>query len=154
MSMSPQDIFNKYKRQSLGMPKASPSSSTKISGLVSIHYIFIGNYKCTCTCGYFLLLHLLCVVFEASLFLFLVQYSLVCCSSWLDHIMFVWERDTRSVFIAQSTLVSFLLLCECSLFASTAFSIRFVQNFFVLICSQVCSTLWSLMISTLVSCSK
>jgi hypothetical protein len=25
---------------------------------------------------------------------FSFQFSLVCCSSWLDHTMFVWERDT------------------------------------------------------------
>jgi hypothetical protein len=34
----------KYKRQSLGMPRGTPSSSTKISGHLSRHYIFIASY--------------------------------------------------------------------------------------------------------------
>ena len=53
MPMSPQDIFKKYKRQSLGMPKASPSSSTKISGPVSVHYIFIASYAMCCSWSVF-----------------------------------------------------------------------------------------------------
>jgi hypothetical protein len=44
MPMSPQEISNKYKRQSLGMPHGTPSSSTKISGHLSRHYIFIASY--------------------------------------------------------------------------------------------------------------
>jgi hypothetical protein len=44
MPMSPQEISNKYKRQSLGMPHGTPSSSTKISGHISRHYIFIASY--------------------------------------------------------------------------------------------------------------
>src|SRR3954470_16391293 len=38
--VSPQEIFKRYKCQSLGMPKASPSSSIKSSDL-SRHFIFI-----------------------------------------------------------------------------------------------------------------
>src|SRR4051812_10894834 len=38
--VSPQEISKWYKRESLGMPKASPSSSIKSSGL-SRHFIFI-----------------------------------------------------------------------------------------------------------------
>ena len=38
--VSPQEISKRYKRQSLGMPKASPSSLIKISGL-SRHLVFI-----------------------------------------------------------------------------------------------------------------
>ena len=49
MPMSPQDILKKYKRQSLGITKASPSSSTKKSGHVSIHYIFIASYSMCCS---------------------------------------------------------------------------------------------------------
>jgi hypothetical protein len=44
MPVSPQEISKRYKRQSLGMPKAPPSSSTKISGHFSRHYIFIASY--------------------------------------------------------------------------------------------------------------
>ena len=42
----------------------------------------------------FLLLHMLCVVLGASLFLFLVQFSLVFCSIQLDPSYFVLEKDT------------------------------------------------------------
>src|SRR3954467_734416 len=38
--VSPQEISKRYKCQSLGMPKASPSSSVKNSGL-SRHFVFI-----------------------------------------------------------------------------------------------------------------
>src|SRR3954470_16928192 len=38
--VSPQEISKRYKRQSLGMPKASPSSSIKNSGM-SRHFVFI-----------------------------------------------------------------------------------------------------------------
>jgi hypothetical protein len=40
------------------------------------------------------LLHILCVVFGASLFVFLVLFSFICCSIWLDPSILVWERDT------------------------------------------------------------
>jgi hypothetical protein len=41
----------------------------------------------------FLLIHMLCVVLGASLFLFLVFFCFVCYNKWLDHTMFVLERD-------------------------------------------------------------
>jgi hypothetical protein len=47
-------ISKKYKRQSLGMPKASPSSSTKISGHLSRHYIFIASYAMCCSWSVFI----------------------------------------------------------------------------------------------------
>jgi hypothetical protein len=49
MPMSPQELSKKYKRESLGMPKAPPSSSTKISGHLSRHYIFIASYAMYCS---------------------------------------------------------------------------------------------------------
>src|SRR3954466_6799451 len=42
----------------------------------------------------FLLLHILCVILGASLFLFSVWFILVCCNNWLDTSSFVFERDT------------------------------------------------------------
>jgi hypothetical protein len=42
----------------------------------------------------FLLLHILCVVLGASLFLFSVLFCFVCFNKWLDHTMFVLERHT------------------------------------------------------------
>jgi hypothetical protein len=44
MPMSPHEISKKYKRQSLEMPHGTPSSSTKISGHLSRHCIFIASY--------------------------------------------------------------------------------------------------------------
>ena len=66
--VSPQEISKRYKRQSLGMPKASPSSSIKSSGL-SRHFTFIVS----CTVVLFLehlsfrLLCLVCLVCLSSL---------------------------------------------------------------------------------------
>jgi hypothetical protein len=38
----------------LGMPKAPPSSSTKISGHLSRHYIFIASYAMCCSWSVFI----------------------------------------------------------------------------------------------------
>ena len=80
MPMSPQEIFKRYKRQSLGMPKASPSSSTK--------YQVIFQY------AIFLLLHILCVILGASQFLFLVFFCFVCCNKLLDPRNICFGEDT------------------------------------------------------------
>jgi hypothetical protein len=63
MSMSPQEISKKYKHQSFGMPHGTPSSSTKISGHLSRHYIFIASYA-------------LC--FSWSIFIFAFGFLLFC----------------------------------------------------------------------------
>jgi hypothetical protein len=47
----------------------------------------------------FLLLHILCVVLGATLFLLLVFFYFVCCNKWLDPNIFLLEK-THSVFIA------------------------------------------------------
>jgi hypothetical protein len=54
MPMSPQEISKKYKRQSLGMPHGTPSSSIKISGHLSRHYIFIASYAMCFSCSGFI----------------------------------------------------------------------------------------------------
>ena len=95
MPMSPQEIFKRYKRQSLGMPKASPSSSTK--------------YQVIFQCAIFLSLHILCVVLGASSFLFLVFFCFVCCNKQLDPIIHVLEK-THSILIAWNTLVFTLII--------------------------------------------
>src|SRR3954465_12136258 len=65
--VSPQEMSKRYKRQSLGMLKASPSSSIKSSGL-SRNFVFIVS----CTVMLFLerlsfiLLCLVCLVFLSS----------------------------------------------------------------------------------------
>jgi hypothetical protein len=75
--MSPQEISKKYKLQSLEMPHGTPSSSTKISGHLSRHYIFIASYA---------------MYLSWSVFIF--SLSFIFCNKWLDHTMFVLERDT------------------------------------------------------------
>src|SRR3954469_18419820 len=61
--VSPQEISKRYKRQILGMPKTSPSSSIKSSGL-SRHFVF--NVSCTVVLFLerlsFCLLFLVCLV--------------------------------------------------------------------------------------------
>jgi hypothetical protein len=76
--MSPQEISKRYKRQSLGMPPRHP--------------FFIGKNHVTFQDTIFLLLHALCVFLGASLFSLSVLFYF-CCNKWLDHIMFVLERD-------------------------------------------------------------
>jgi hypothetical protein len=63
MPMSPQEIYKKYKRESLGMPHGTPSSSTKISGHLSRHYIFIASYA---------------MCFSWSIFIFAFSFLLFC----------------------------------------------------------------------------
>ena len=75
-----------------------------------------------CFICYVLFLERLCFCFQFSI----VQFAVSHCQ--ITPCLF--GRETRSVFIAQNTLVSFLLLCECSLFASAAFSIRFCSELF------------------------
>jgi hypothetical protein len=85
MPMSPQEISKKYKRQSLGMPHGTPSSSTKIPGHLSRHYIFIASYA---------------MCFSWSVFIFaFIFFCFVCCNKWLDPNIFLLEK-THSIFIA------------------------------------------------------
>ena len=91
MPMSPQEISKRYKRQSLGMPWAYPSSSTK--------------YQVIFQDAIFLLLHMLCVVLGASSFLFLVFFCFVCCNQLGCILAFLCGREIHSVLIAQNTLV-------------------------------------------------
>ena len=121
MPMSPQEISKRYKRQSLGIPKASPFSSTKYQ------VIFLD--------AIFLLLHMLCVVLGAFYFCF------VCCIPSY----FFW-RMTHSIFIAQNTLVFTLIVLRVFSFASTAFS----SGFPLVFCSELVSFLQLGMISSLV----
>jgi hypothetical protein len=77
--------IQEVQRQSLGMPQGTPSSSTKISGHLSRHYIFIASYA---------------MCFSWSIFISLsVLFCFVCCNKWLDPNIFLLEK-THSVFIA------------------------------------------------------
>ena len=84
--VSPQEISKRYKRQSLGIPKASPSSSTKISGHLSRHYILIASYIICYSWS------IICFCFQFCFVLFAVVYG------WI--LAYLFWRETRSVFIA------------------------------------------------------
>ena len=45
-TVSPQELSKKYKRQSLGMPKASPSSSIKILGFFQTLHFYCFMHSC------------------------------------------------------------------------------------------------------------
>ena len=95
MPMSPQEIFKGTSVKAWGCPKASPSSSTKY------HVIF--------HCAILLLLHMLCVILGASLFLFLVFFCFVCCNQLGWILAFLCGRETHSAFsceYSQSSLIS------------------------------------------------
>src|SRR3954453_16753506 len=81
MPMSSQEICKKYKRQSLGMPKASPLHQQNTRSSFTC-YIFIASYVMCCSwsvLGFVFCFILLCFV--------LINKS-------LDHSILVWERDT------------------------------------------------------------
>ena len=72
------------------------------------------NYQILFQCAIFLLLHMICVILGASLFLFLILFCFVCCNKWLDPIIHVLEK-THSVLVAWNTLVFTLILLRACL---------------------------------------
>jgi hypothetical protein len=143
MPMSPQEISKMYKCKSLGIPKAPPSSSTK--------------YQVIFQDTIFLLLHILCVVLGAYLFLFLVFFCFVCCNKWLDPIMFVLERVTLRFHCSEhssshsycpASVLFLLVLCLALVFHS-----YFVQSLLVFF-SYIWLALWYLLIIIFESCFK
>jgi hypothetical protein len=120
--MSPQEISKKYKRQSLGMPRGTPSSSTK--------------YQVIFQDTIFLLLRMLCVFLGVSLFLLSVFFCFVCSNKWLYPNIFLLEK-TRFIFIAKNNLVFTLIVQRVFSFSSTAFSFHFCLDF----CSELVSSL-------------
>jgi hypothetical protein len=103
------------------------------------------------------LLHMLCVVLGASLFLFLVLFCFVCCNKWLDPNIFVLERDTLCFHcLEHSSLdsycfvsVHFLLVLRLAL----VFHSYFVQSLLVWF-TCLWLSLWSLLIIIYESCFK
>ena len=135
--MSPQEIFKRYKRQSLGMP---------------MHPLFIKKYQVISQCAIFLLLHILCVILGASLFLFAVLFSFLFVlfseiNGWTPS--FLVLEKTHSVLIAWNTLVftlvvprvfQFFQYCVQLLF-STLIMLRACLVFFTFICLALCTLL-------------
>ena len=90
-------------------PKASPSSSTKISGHLSRHYIFIASYDMCCS-------------WSVNYFLLSVLFCFVCCSIWLDPIIFVLERDTLRFHCLEHSSFHSFYSASVHFLLSTAFS--------------------------------
>jgi hypothetical protein len=80
------------------------------------HPFFIDKYHVTFQDTIFLLLRILCVVLGASLFSLSVFFRFVCCNKWLDHIMFVLERDILYFSLPRTLQCSLFSFNECSLF--------------------------------------
>jgi hypothetical protein len=110
MPMSPQEIFKRYKRQSLGMPPRHP--------------FFIGKNKVTFQHTIFLLLHVLCIFLGASLLVLSVLFCFVCFNKWLDPNKFLLEETLRFSF-AKNTLVFTLIVQRVFSFSRTVFSFYF-----------------------------
>ena len=134
MPMSPQEIFKRYKRQSLGMP---------------MHPLFIKKYQVISQCAIFLLLHILCVILGASLFLFAIFFSFIfvlfaVINGWTPS--FLVLEETHSVLIAQNTLVFSFIVPRVFQFAYTSFSscfsclfvFRGLHSFLILVMFALC----------------
>jgi hypothetical protein len=110
MPMSPQEIFKRYKRQSLGMPRGTPSSSAKImSPFNTLHFY--------CFIFYAFFLEHLYFCFQFSFVLF------AAINDWTPTNLF-WRRHTP-FFIAKNTLFFTLIVQRVFSFCNTAFSFRF-----------------------------
>ena len=113
----PQEISMKYTHQILGIPKASPSSSTILSGHLSRHCIFIAS-------------HTMC--YSWSIILFWFQFCFVCLlviNGWILAFLF-GDKHTPFYCLEHSSFhfycfvsVQFLLL----LFLALVFHSYFVQ---------------------------
>jgi hypothetical protein len=86
MPMSPQEISKRYKRQSLGMPRGIPSSSTKNRSPFKTLYFY-----CFVFYAFFL---------GASLLSLSVFFCFVCCNKRLDPNIFLLKK-THSIFCCQ-----------------------------------------------------
>jgi hypothetical protein len=111
MPMSPQEISNRYKRQSLGMPPRHP--------------FFIGKNQVTFQNTIFLLLHALCIFLGPSLLLILIFFSFVCCNKWLDPNKFLLEKINCFSFAKKTLFFTFIVQRVFS-FSRTAFSFHFL----------------------------
>jgi hypothetical protein len=108
--MSPQEISKRYKRQSLGMPRGTPSSSAKIRSSFKTLYFYCFVYYA------FFLEHL----YFRCQFSFLLFDAI---NGWTPTYFF-WRRHTP-FFIAKNTLVFTLFVQRVFSFFCTAFSFCF-----------------------------
>jgi hypothetical protein len=89
------------------------------------HPFFIGKNQVIFQDTIFLLLHILCIFFGASLLSLSVFFCFFCCNKWLDPNKFILEKYTL-FFIAKNTLVFTLIVQRVFSFSSTVFSFRFL----------------------------
>jgi hypothetical protein len=116
MPMSPQEISKRYKRQSLGMPRGTPSSSAKIRSPFKTLYFY-------CSIYYAFFLERLYFCFQFSFVLF----AAINCWTPTD---FFWRRHTP-FFIAKNTLVFTLIVQRVFSFSSTVFSFHFFRSCYI-----------------------
>jgi hypothetical protein len=95
MPMSPQEISKRYKRQSLGMPRGTPSSSVKIRTSFKTLYFYCFVYY-----AFFL---------ERLYFRFKFSFVLFAAINGWTPTYFFWRRCTL-FFIAKNTLVFTLIV--------------------------------------------
>jgi hypothetical protein len=110
MPMSPQEISKRYKRQSLGIPRGTPSSLAKIMSPFNTLYFY-------CFIFYACFLERLYFCFQFSFVLF------AAINGWTPTNLF-WRRRTL-FFIANNTLFFTLIVQRVFSFSRTAFSFHF-----------------------------
>jgi hypothetical protein len=114
MPMSPQEISNRYKRQSLGMPPRHP--------------FFIGKNQVTYQHTIFLLLHALCFFLECLYFFFQFYFILfVAINGWTPTNLL---EKTLHFSFAKNTLFFTLIVQRVFSFSRTAFSFLFCLDFY------------------------
>jgi hypothetical protein len=114
MPMSPQEISKRYKHQSLGMPRGTPSSSAKIMSPFNTLYFY-------CFIFYAFFLERLYFCFQFCFVLF------TAINGWTPT-NFFWRRYT-SFFIAKNTLVFTLIVQRVSLFLELRLAFVFRLDF-------------------------
>jgi hypothetical protein len=113
--MSPQEISNRYKHQSLRMPPR--------------HLFFIGKNQVTFQHTIFLFLHILCVFLGASLLLLSVFFCFVCFNKCLYPQQISFGEDTLRFSLPRTLYFSLLSFNECSLFLELRLAFIFCLDF-------------------------
>jgi hypothetical protein len=126
----------------LGMPKASPSSSIKISGHLSRHYIFISPYN-------------MCYSWSVRCFCFYFFCFFAIINGWI--LLLLCGRETRFAFSCEylySSLIFVKYSClAIAMLLAPIFHASLVQSLLVFF-SYIWLALWSLLIFIYESCSK
>jgi hypothetical protein len=115
MPMSPQEISERYKRQSFVMPLRHP--------------FFIGKNQVTFQHTIFLLLHALCI-FSCGIFTFTLSlFCFVFCNKYLDPNKFLLEEMYLAFHLPRTLYFSLLSFKECSLFLELHLAFIFHLDF-------------------------